>query len=571
MLPTLNREKRKYLKKDFAFQEWDDLKPFFEELLNRKIESLEELEKWLQDRSELDAYMSEDLAWRYIKYTCNTEDEDLKNRYLFYINEITPKATPYNHKLNTKLVSNEFANELHGEAYFILLRNARNDIELFRQESIPLQVKAEELAQQYSELMGQLTIQYKGEELTMSQAARYLKDPDRSVRKEVYELTGNRRLEDHKKMDVLMTELVKLRHQIAMNAGFENYRDYKFRDLARFDFTQDDVELFHESVKSEIKPIIGRLNRERKEQLNVTELRPYDMDVDISGKPALVPFKTSKELIEKAIACFTKLSPQLGEYLSIMNEKGFLDLESRKGKAPGGYNYPLDESCIPFIFMNSSGKFRDMITMLHEGGHAVHSFLSKDLDLNDFKHTPSEVAELASMSMELLTMDYWDVFFPDAEDRRLAKKEHLEGIIEILPWIATIDKFQGWMYLNPEHTVEERTAAWVEIFTEFNDSGLDYSGYEKFREIRWMGQLHIFESPFYYIEYGIAQLGALAVWKNYKENNKEGLENYLSALSLGYTKTVPEIYKTAGIEFNFGKKYIHELAQFVLSELEQLS
>jgi oligoendopeptidase F len=294
------------------------------------------------------------------------------------------------------------------------------------------------------------------------------------------------------------------------------------------------------------------------------------MEVDVSGKPALKPFKNGEELIEKSIKCFHGLSPYIGQRLEIMKANGLFDVDSRKGKAPGGYNYPLAESGAPFIFMNSAGTFRDLTTMVHEGGHAIHTFITSDLELNDFKHTPSEVAELASMSMELISMDHWDVYFDNPEELKRAKKDQLKDVLKTLPWVAVVDQFQHWIYTNPEHTSEQRAQAWKNIFEPFGNNFADWSEHSFALENLWQKQLHIFEVPFYYIEYGIAQLGAIAVWKNYKNDPETGLSKYLDALKLGYTKTIKEIYETAGIEFNFSATYVKELADFIKSELQKL-
>lgn len=249
---------------------------------------------------------------------------------------------------------------------------------------------------------------------------------------------------------------------------------------------------------------------------------------------------------------------------------GHLDLESRKGKAPGGYNYPLAEIGVPFIFMNATSTLRDLVTILHEGGHAIHSFVTRDLELANFKSTPSEVAELASMTMELISMDHWDLFFDHPENLKRAKKEHLEQIIETLPWVATIDKFQHWIYENPRHDRSDRTRQWNRIFDRFSDNITDWSGLQDQKDNLWQKQLHLYEVPFYYIEYGMAQLGAIAIWKNYKKDPKKGLQGYLNALKLGYMRSIPEIYRAAGIKFDFSREYISELMQFVQEELEAL-
>jgi oligoendopeptidase F len=569
-LPTIQIKKRRYLPQEFDLKTWDDIKSFYEELNSRPINSVEELEKWLSDRNELEDYLAENAAWRYINYTRNTEDSDIRDRYLFFINKIKPQISPFANLLDKKLLDSPYQAGLQSEAYKIYLRSTRNEIELYREENIPLIVKTEEKAQEYAEIQAAMTIDYNGEELTMQQAAKFLKSSDRAVRKEIYEKVVERRERDFEKLDELFNTLVKLRHQIAINAGFQNFRDYKFKALGRFDYTIDDVFHFHDSVKNEIVPLSAFILEQKRKNLGLPVLCPYDLDAEPEGQEPLKPYETSEELIDKGIKTFSKLNESLGQYISIMNDIGYLDLDSRKGKAPGGYNYPLDEVGIPFIFMNASGKFRDMVTMMHEGGHAIHSFLTRNLTLSAFKHAPSEVSELASMSMELLSMGKWDTFFDNQNDLVRAQKEQLEGIIESLPWIATVDKFQNWVYTHPEHTVEERSDEWVRIYKEFHPDLVDWTGYEKNMAKGWQKQLHIFEVPFYYIEYGIAQLGALAVWKNYKENPERGLELYINALKLGYTRSVPNIYKEAGISFDFSLPYIKELALFLKEELEQL-
>ncbi|HEY6160516.1 MAG TPA: M3 family oligoendopeptidase, partial [Bacteroidia bacterium] len=400
--------------------------------------------------------------------------------------------------------------------------------------------------------------------------ASLLKETDRNVREVVWKLMQERRQKDEQTLNELYTKLIGIRDRIGRNAGFFNYRDYKFAALGRFDYGVKDCFDFHESIRSEIVPINIRFDEERKRALKLDVLRPWDGDVDISGKEPLKPFANSTELIERSIECFYKVRPFFGECLETMHAMKHLDLDSRKGKAPGGYNYPLYEIGVPFIFMNAVGTHRDLVTMVHEGGHAVHSFLSRDLDITEFKSLPSEVAELASMSMELISMEHWDVFFRDKEELRRAKKEQLEKILHTLPWIAIIDKFQHWVYENPGHTLEQREKKWLELTSEFHGNVIDWSGFEHYKKRYWQGQMHLFEVPFYYIEYGFAQLGAVAVWRNYKKNPEKALDAYQAALSLGYTKSIPEIYATAGIRFDFSREYVKELVDFIMSEMEKV-
>jgi oligoendopeptidase F len=393
---------------------------------------------------------------------------------------------------------------------------------------------------------------------------------NREERERVYHKISSRRLQDKQALDELFTKLIDLRHRVAVNAGFKNFRDYMFTAMGRFDYTPQDCFDFHESVAAEVVPIQNKLIVERKNLLGVEALKPWDKAVDPEGKEPLKAFENGKDLTEKTIESFRRIDPYLGQCLSIMNAMGHLDLESRKGKAPGGYNYPLAEIGVPFIFMNATSTLRDMVTIMHEGGHAVHNFLTRDLALNDFKSTPSEVAELASMSMELISMDAWDIFFTNEEELKRAKREHLEDILETLPWVATIDKFQHWIYEHPNHSLEERKENWNAIVNQFSDTVTDWSGQEEAKEYLWHKQLHLYEVPFYYIEYGMAQLGAVAIWRNYKQDKQKGLQGYLNALKLGYMKSIPEVYAAANIRFDFSRAYISELMAFVKGELEKL-
>lgn len=564
------KPERKFLPRDFKVQNWDQIEPFFLDLMSRSIGNKEDLQKWLRDRSELEAVLSEDLAWRYIRMTCDTTDKTAVDQYQFFIGEIQPKIAPYSDKLNKKAYESPLLTELEGKGYKIMIRSIETEIKIFREENIPLQTEIQTQAQKFGQIAGAMTVEVEGKELTLQQAAVLLQELDRDVRESVYHKISKRRLSDKKPLDELYTSLIGLRSQVARNADFSNFRDYMFSAMGRFDYTPEDCFKFHESIASEVVPILDELATKRKSLLGVDELRPWDKAVDPTGLEPLKPFDTGKELLKRSEATFARLDTFLGERLEIMDEMGHLDLESRKGKAPGGYNYPLAETGVPFIFMNATSTLRDMVTLMHEGGHAVHSFLMKDLELGAFKETPSEVAELASMSMELLSMDHWEVYFDSEDDLNRAKREHLEQIIETLPWVATIDKFQHWVYENPTHEHSERIEAWCRIFDFFSDSITSWEGLSDNKKFLWQKQLHLFEVPFYYIEYGMAQLGAIAVWKNYKENKDSGLKRYLNALEVGYTMTIPEIYETAGIRFDFSKEYISELMGFVNEELKKI-
>jgi oligoendopeptidase F len=560
---------RRFLPNKLKVSSWDVLSPYFNQLLEREINNKTDLENWLRDRSELEAFISEDMAWRYVRMTCDTTNKDLEQAYLFFVTEIEPQISPLTDKLNHKLIQSPFVDELDKEKYFIYLRGIRKEIEIFREENVPLMAEISTESQKYGAIIGSMSVEIDGKELTMQQAANFLKNPDRNKRETAFKKINEKRQAHATELDELFNKLISLRHQVAVNAGFDNFGDYMFAAMGRFDYTPKDCFDFHSAIQKEVMPLVKAFAEKRKKDLGLDSLRPWDMEVDTQNREALEPFTSGKDLIDKTERCFRKVDDYFAWCIETMDNMERLDLESRKGKAPGGYNYPMSETSVPFIFMNAASSTRDVETMVHEGGHAVHSFLSKDLELAAFKNCPSEVAELASMSMELLSYDGQDEFYPNKEDFNRAKEEHLEGIIKILPWIATIDKFQHWIYSNPAHTVQERKDYWLQLSKDFGTGMVDWSGYENIQAYTWQKQLHLYEVPFYYIEYGMAQLGALAVWRNYLNNKTKAIAEYKAALSLGYTKTIGEIYKTAGIEFNFTESYIKELMAFVKEELEK--
>ena len=560
---------RSFVTNDFIVTNWESLEPYFKNLLHRNIDKKEELEQWLKDQSELDAMVNEDACWRQIKMTCDTENKTLEDAFTFFCLEIQPKIQPYSDALNKKLINHPLLNKLDEKKYFTYLRSMRKSIELFRENNIPIQAELAVMQQQFGVISGKMTVKINEEEYTLQQAAKFLESQDRVFREEVYIKINERRLVDKKVLNTLYDSLIEKRNQEAINAGFANYRDYRFKELGRFDYTKEDCFKFHEAVKQHVLPLVNIIYQEKKEKLKLDVLRPWDMDAEPEGVKPLIPFTTSDELIEKSIACFSKLRPFFGDCLKKMQELKHLDLESRKGKAPGGYNCPLAESGAPFIFMNAAGQMHDVTTMLHEGGHAIHSFLAHPLELSGFKEYPMEIAEVASMAMELMSMDEWETFFADKDNLKRAKEHQLERVITIFPWIAIIDKFQHWVYEHPSHTQEERTTTWNDILKEFQDNVVDYSGLEAYRSNAWQRQLHLFEVPFYYIEYGISQLGAIGMWMQFKNNRQLAIDNYCNALALGGTKTLPQLFETAGLKFDFSPDKIKLLMDFVKKEMNQ--
>jgi oligoendopeptidase F len=566
----IQKRPHQFLPANFELTQWEGLEPYFKALLDREITNKLTLESWMQDLSELEAFISEDACWRQIKMTCDTTDKSLEAAFTFFCMEIQPKIQPYADALNKKLIQCPFTNELDEKEYFTYLRSVKKSIELFREENITLQAELSVLQQQYGTIAGRMTITVDDKEYTLQQAAQFLESEDRAKREEVYLKIQERRLQDQQEMHDLFTSLIQKRHQVALNAGFENYRDYKFAELGRFDYTKEDCFKFHEAIKTHVLPIIDKIYERKKNKLGLATLKPWDTEAEPAGTKPLRPFTDGQDLFNKSVSCFEQINPFFADCLKKMDSLKHFDLESRQGNAPGGYNCPLAESGAPFIFMNAAGQMSDVTTMVHEVGHAIHSFLAHPLPLSAFKEYPMEIAEVASMSMELFTMNHWQAFFDNVHDLNRAQEHQLERTITIFPWIAIIDKFQHWVYENPNHSIEERTNAWTTIAKEFSTESIDYSGLDQYRAIGWQRQLHLFEVPFYYIEYGIAQLGAIGMWMQYQKNPTLALENYMNALSLGGTKTLPELYQIAGISFDFSPGYVKTLMDFTRDELEKL-
>ena len=567
--PTIQRS---YIAKDIVLKTFEDVEGYFKELLSRELNELGSYKKWLADVSELEAFLEEDGAWRYIKMSIDTTNPALTESYTYFVTEIQPKLAPLSNDLNKKMMESDFHKELSEDpAYAIYFRSVGVQLDLFREENIAIEAYLSEKSQEYGSISAAQTIEHEGKNLTMQQASVHLKNQDEALRSQVYHKIASRRRQDIDTLTVLYTDLIQKRHELAGNAGFDNYRDYMFQSMGRFDYTKEACFDFHEAVAQKVVPLVKEIQQKKLQKLGKSSFKPWDLDVDPDGKEPLKPFNSGNEMLEKTIEIFNQMDSYFGDCLHTMKEMGHLDLESKEGKAPGGYNYPLYEIGVPFIFMNSVGLHRDLVTMVHEGGHAIHSFLNRELTLTAFKNIPSEAAELASMSMELLSMKYWGAFYPNAEDLYRAREEHLEDILKVLPWIAQIDAFQHWVYTNPTHSIEERSEQWLALSKRFGTGLTDWTGFEDLQAHSWQRQLHLYEVPFYYIEYGIAQLGAIGVWKNSLENETKAIEQYKAGLSLGYTQSLPKIYEAAGVTFDLSPKRIGELMEFVDSYVKDLA
>lgn len=561
---------RRFVPNDADLGKWEEVAPLFDRLESQigGLQSAPELERWLLHWSELSAALDEESSKRYIAMTCHTDSSEAEKAYLHFVEHIEPALKPRQFKLEQLYLAQPARKHLSPQRYEVFDKHTHVHVDLFRDENVPLETEEAKLSQQYQKLSGSLTVQFRGEEKTLVQMGRYLEEPDRALREEAWSLVAKRRLEEAEKFEDLFDQLVRLREQIARNAGFSNYRDYAFRARARFDYSARDCADFHDAIEREVMPLVRKLQVERQEMLDLPALRPWDLAVDPQSLPPLRPFDEVETMVDRTQEIFNQLDSNLSEGFRLMGRLKLLDLANRKGKAPGGYQSTLSESRLPFIFMNAVGVQRDVETILHEAGHAFHALATRDEEFYSYRHAPIEFCEVASMSMELLGNEFIDSFYNPADSRR-ARRDHLEGIIEIFPWIATVDAFQHWIYTHPGHSRAERTAAWLELMNRFGGD-IDWAGFENVRANLWHRQLHIFLHPFYYIEYGIAQLGALQVWANAKRDRVAALRDYQQALRLGGSRPLPELFQSAGCKFDFSAGTVKPLMELIRSELEKL-
>ena len=549
-------------------RKWDELEPIYQEFLDREIVSAEGLESWLLELGRFDAYVGETGSMLYVDMTCDTENEEVKQAYLDFVEQVQPELAKVGDLLNRKLAESPYADELDSIEYNVLLRDTRMGIALFREENIALSTELTKLGQRYNEICGAMTVQFDGEERTMQQMGKYLQVNDREVRESAYRTVGERRFQDSEEIDDLYDKMIELRHQVAQNAGYENFRDYTFDSKRRFDYTPADCEAFQTAIEQICVPLMREIDGKRRDTLGLKALRMWDMGHDVQGRNPLQPFTEVEEMVAGTSRMFHRLSPELGEFFDSLRDGTSLDLDSRKGKAPGGYQLQRDHSRKPFIFMNATGLQRDLETMVHEAGHAFHSIYADEIPLVDYRSAPIEFCEVAAMSMELLTHDFLDEFY-SSDDANRAVREHLEGIVSILAWIATIDAFQHWIYTNPGHSKEERHQQWLDLGDRFG-SHLDWNGFEEWRKVGWQRQLHLFSYPFYYIEYGIAQLGALQLWLQYQKNPQNALDNYAKSMRLGGSRPLPELFEAGEMSFDLGNSTVQGLIDAVRAELDEL-
>jgi oligoendopeptidase F len=562
---------RRFVPDKIDLGDWGQVAPLYGRMEERGAgcRTVEELESWLMDWSELTAALDEEKNRRYIAMTCHTDNAEAEKAYLHFVEQVEPHTKPCEFLLEKVLTTHPLCGQLTLPRYEVFLRDVRNRVTLFHEENVTLETEEARLTQQYHKICGSLTVTFRGEEKTLAQMGKFLEEPDRALRQESWELVARRRLAEREKFEDLFDELLALRERIAANAGFANYRDYMFRRLSRFDYTPADCMKFHDAVAQEIMPALEEIRATRQRQLGLERLRPWDLAVDPLNRPPLKPFTEVGQMLAGTQRIFDRLDAGLACEFRSMQALRLLDLENRKGKAPGGYQSTMSEARLPFIFMNAVGQQRDVETLLHEAGHAFHALAAREEDLLAYRNGPTmEFCEVASMSMELLGNEYLDEFYPPAEANR-ARRTRLEENFGMLGWIATIDAFQHWIYTHPGHTRSERGQFWNTLLARFGGN-VDWSGYEEERMYLWHRQLHLFIVPFYYIEYGIAQLGALQVWANSKVDPAKALQDYKRALALGGSRPLPELFATAGCEFRFDAATIRRLVELLRNELGKL-
>lgn len=542
---------------------WSELEPLYQSLIERPLRCEGCLEQLILDRSELDARVNEAEANLFIAMTCHTDDAAAQSAYTRFVEKVEPELRRAGFALDRRIAESPFRDDLDQERFGVLLRDTGVDVALYREANLAIQTELTKLDQEYSQIVGAMTILFGGTERTIPQMVGELERTDRSIRESAWRAIFERRYADHQRVDAIFDRMVALRGQMARNADEADFRNYQHRKLRRFDYSPADCATFHHAVENVCVPLMRTLDRQRASALGFERLRPWDLAVDVQGRAPLRPFATAEELVSGTSRIFHRLRPSLGRMFDELRGGGCLDLESRKGKAPGGYQYQRQWSRTPFIFMNAAGLHRDLITMVHEAGHAFHSLLSRSEPLLHYRNAPMEFAEVASMSMELLTLGLLEEFYAAPEADR-ARRGLLEDLPGKLAWIAQIDAFQHWIYTHPGHTAAEREIHWLSLEERFGHD-LDWSGCEAWQRSSWQRQLHLFGVPFYYIEYGIAQLGALQLWAQFRRNPQAALDHYEAGLSLGGSKPLPRLFEATGLRFDFGAAMMRE----VLAEVER--
>ncbi len=559
---------RKWLPAETSLETWADIEPWYRKLEAWPIGSGADLSAWLAAKDELDAAVAQVGNKRYVAMTLKTDDPAREEAHLAFVREIEPHLKPIAQALRNKYLDCPYRKDLPAERFRLMDRALENRKALYREANIARETRVNELTQQYQKLVGAMTVPWRGTERTPAQMAPILEEPDRASRTEAWLLVALRRLRDKDRMDDLFDELHTLRVEIAREAGFASFTDYSYRNRERFDYGVKEAEAFQNAVAECVVPLTRTIQESRRKRLGIETLRPWDLAVDPLNRPPLRPFKEEAELSQGVEKILDSVDGELADQFRYMMRARLLDLTNRKGKAPGGYQTTFEEDRVPFIFMNAVGLDGDLRTLLHECGHAFHALASRANDPAAYRESPMEFCEVASMSMELLGAKQLEAFYDQADTMR-SYRQLLEGIVLILPWIAQVDAFQHAIYAHEEPSRERRREDWKALTARFG-ADVDWSGLEEIRDHAWHRQLHIFLYPFYYIEYGIAQLGALQVWRAYRGTPAEAVAAYKRALALGGSRTLPELFEAAGAKFDFSEKTIRPLMDLIGEELSKL-
>jgi oligoendopeptidase F len=558
---------REFVDKNFSVKDAESIKPWVDRLLAMETDSKESLVSWLKGYSELSSIIGEDSSGRYVDMTCDTKDKKKKEAYLFYVREIQPKLSEWNNLLDKKFYGSPARKKLDPAEFARLDRMFSTSIELFDEKNIPIDVKLAELSQKYQGITGSWTVEFEGKKQTMPQMGKHLLATDRAFREKAWRAMTERRVADAGMLESLFDEMLLKRDGYAKNLSLSDYREYAFKSKLR-DYTPDDCAEFHTAIEKTAVPLMRKIARKRRSDMKIDRLRPWDMAVDPLGRSPLEPFREVNELQDGVESIFRKIDPRLGERFASIRD--YMDLDSRDGKAPGGYQTTYEEKRRPFIFTNAAGVHSDVITLLHEGGHAFHTLECRTNPFIWYRHASMEFSEVASMTQELFAQKQLDIFYGDKVNADRARLEQLERVVDIFPWVATVDAFQHWLYTNPGHTGEVRAEKWREITSRF-EVEVDWSGLNPdVKKYAWHRQLHIFEVPFYYIEYAIAQLGALQLYRIYRDDPKRAVDQYLSALSAGGSRSPGELFKAAGISLDFSADMLKSLMEVCEEEIEAI-
>ena len=560
---------RRYVPVDADLCRWEEVEPMVMELLGREIRSGADLERFIFDSSEFEAAIQEEAARSQLAISVDTADEAARERFNHLQENVFSRLSPLTDQLDKKLLESPYLDALDPVEYGQLKKVTENSKRLFREENVPLGVEDAKLIESYNGIAGGMSVEFDGKRLNLTQVAEKLKETDRGLRERAWRAIAACKAEYREKLDDVYDNMIRVRHQMALNAGFANFRDFRHAIYNRFDYTPQDCILFHETVEKVVVPALMKRRDRRKANMKLDVLRPWDMRVDELGRAPLRPFKDAKALIDACGAVLDRIYPDLGDDLRLLESYGNLDLDTRQNKAPVGFNMPLAETGVSFVFMNSMGTHYDFLVLLHESGHAIETRACSANPVQLYRNTPQEWGECASQAMELLGLDHLDVLYADEDTRNRCFSEKMEEILLSLVTTARIDAFQHWVYTNPEHTHAERNEKWLELSRRFPD-GSDTSGLEPFLEISWQGIPHIFIVPFYYIEYGIAQIAAVQVYYRSRTAGQETVKQWLDTMKLGYSRSIPELYEAAGLKFIFHGEYMGRLVRFIEGELDRI-